>query len=179
MSAGHEHSDWVSADTGKLKRIMEDPAIQQYIWSHFGQMNCDHDLPYLAGYSKDGHTIYFDRHLPDTLSVEVDGRKWSFCPRDFIRLHEQIEKALIEVYDYEYGPAHAVANARERRAVLERGITWIPYNEALEPYIKADETERLKSVPADLDMTPYLFPPVSYTLIKRMQAAMGKHSKAA
>lgn len=174
MSAGHEHSDWVSADTGKLKRVMENPAIQQYRWNRCLKENKDHDLPYLAGYSKDGDTIYFDRHLPDTIELMDDGRKWIFDPREFVRIHEQIEKALIDVLGWKYGPAHAVANAAERRAVLEHGIPWLAYNEALEPYIKADEMERLKSVPAELDMTPYLFPPVNYTLIKRMQAAMGK-----
>lgn len=174
MAAGHDHPDWVSADTAKLKRFMEDPAVQQYRWSHFSLTNQDHDLPYLAGYSKDGNTIYFDRHLPEQIDIIVDGRKWTIDPRDFVRIHEQTEKTLIDVRNLRYGPAHSLANAAERRAVLARGIPWIPYNEALDPFIKADEIERLKSVPADLDMRPYNFPPVNRLLIKRMYAAMGQ-----
>jgi hypothetical protein len=27
----------------------------------------DHDIPYLAGYSRDGKTIYIDRHVPRTM----------------------------------------------------------------------------------------------------------------
>jgi len=30
-----------------------------------------HDIPYLAGYSKDGKTIYIDRHMPDGVERAV------------------------------------------------------------------------------------------------------------
>lgn len=173
MSAGHDHPDWQSADTVKLKRVVENRAIENYRW-RCRQENGDHDLPYLAGYSKDGDTLYIDRHLPDHLDIEVNGAKWRINPREFIRIHEIMEKALIDVLGWNYGPAHAVANAAERREVLERGIPWLAYNEALAPYIKADELEKLETVPPDLDMTPYLFPPVNRMLIKRMRAAMGE-----
>ena len=29
-----------------------------------------HDIPYLAGYSKDGKTIYIDRHMPSSFRYE-------------------------------------------------------------------------------------------------------------
>ena len=32
-----------------------------------------HDIPYVAGYSKDGKTIYIDRHLPS--EMEYKGRR--------------------------------------------------------------------------------------------------------
>ena len=51
-----------------------------------------HDIPYLAGYSKDGGTIYIDRHMP---------RSFNYKGRDigtdrFLILHEEIEKTLID-----------------------------------------------------------------------------------
>ena len=27
-------------------------------------VNRDYDIPYIAGYSQDGHTVFIDRHLP-------------------------------------------------------------------------------------------------------------------
>jgi hypothetical protein len=173
MSTGHDHPDWQSADTTKLKRIMENPRIEQWRW-RYRPIKREHDLPYLGGYSRDGNTLYIDRHLPDTLEIEDDGTKWVIDPCEFIRLHEEMEKGLLETLGWHYGNAHALANAAERRAVLERGIPWLAYNQALAPFIKADETERLETVPADLDMTPYLFPPVDRALISRMRKAMGE-----
>ena len=29
-------------------------------------INRDYDIPYIAGYSVDGHTVFIDRHLPRT-----------------------------------------------------------------------------------------------------------------
>jgi hypothetical protein len=51
-----------------------------------------HDIPYLAGYSLDGKTIYIDRHMPRAFkfrgrAVETDR---------FLILHEEVEKTLID-----------------------------------------------------------------------------------
>jgi hypothetical protein len=50
----------------------------------------DYDIPYIAGYSTDGHTVFIDRHLPKsfrwlTKTVHVD---------QFLLAHECVEKAL-------------------------------------------------------------------------------------
>ena len=39
---------------------------------------------------------------------------------------------------------------------MQAGLLWTPYQDAYRPYIKADEHEKLKKVPADLDLTPDL-----------------------
>src|SRR6266481_1245401 len=51
-----------------------------------------HDIPYLAGYSRDGKTIYIDRHMPPSFrfrgrTIETDR---------FLLLHEEVEKTLID-----------------------------------------------------------------------------------
>src|SRR5712691_2023601 len=51
-----------------------------------------HDIPYLAGYSKDGKTIYIDRHMPS--SFRYDGR--DINTDRYLILHEEVEKTLID-----------------------------------------------------------------------------------
>jgi len=45
-----------------------------------------HDIPYLAGYSLDGKTIYIDRHMPKTMTYagrEIDTDR-------YLILHEEV-----------------------------------------------------------------------------------------
>jgi hypothetical protein len=51
-----------------------------------------HDVPYLAGYSLDGKTIYIDRHMP--ASFKFKGR--TINTDRFLVLHEEVEKTLID-----------------------------------------------------------------------------------
>jgi len=51
-----------------------------------------YDIPYIAGYSVDGHTVFIDRHLPRTFrwllkTVRVE---------PFLLTHEIVEKALLD-----------------------------------------------------------------------------------
>jgi hypothetical protein len=58
----------------------------------------DHDIPYLAGYSQDGKTIYIDRHMPRTMKSrgrEIDSDR-------FLILHEEVEKTLIDQLGLHY-----------------------------------------------------------------------------
>jgi hypothetical protein len=163
-----------------LDRLQRDPAVRNELY-HYRRLDRKHDLPYLGGYSRNGETIYIDRHLPEELEYDLDGRKRKFRPDRFLEMHESWEKTLIDRCGYTYDGAHRVATGVERRAVLAAGLDWSAYSNALKPFIKADERERLEKVPADLDMTPYQSPPVDHALVERMQAAMGaerKYSKA-
>ena len=51
-----------------------------------------YDIPYIAGYSVDGKTIFIDRHLPLTF------RSWTKRIRiePFILTHELVEKVLLD-----------------------------------------------------------------------------------
>lgn len=174
MATGHYHTageDNSYLNSQVIDRLLKNEEVRKYLHS-FPSISRDYDLPYLGGYSKDGKTIYFDRHLPYTLSYIHDGQKKSFDPTQHILDHECFEKALIDVLGWNYEHAHHAANGYERRGVLRAGLLWIPYNSAYDPYLKNDEHEKLKKVPADLDMTPYTFPPVDKALLARMKKAM-------
>src|SRR4029077_3212458 len=57
-----------------------------------GRGSHDYDVPYIAGYSADGRTVFIDRHLPRTF------RSWTQTIRvvPFLLVHEIIEKALLD-----------------------------------------------------------------------------------
>lgn len=110
-----------------------------------------HDIPYLAGYSQDGKTIYIDRHLPKSFTfrgrtVEVDR---------FLILHEEVEKTLIDQLGLHYLHAHQIATRAEEAAVHAQRITWKAYDRFMQKYVKRIGDERLAKVPVDLDLKPY------------------------
>jgi hypothetical protein len=72
-----------------------------------------HDIPYLAGYSKDGKTIYIDRHMPS--SFRYDGR--DINTDRYLILHEEVEKTLIDRLNLHYLHAHQIATRAEQAAV--------------------------------------------------------------
>jgi hypothetical protein len=110
-----------------------------------------HDIPYVAGYSVDAKTIFIDRHLPRTF------RSWTARVRvePFLLTHEIVEKALLDELRLHYLHAHQIAMRTERAAVQSAGVSWNAYQRFIKRYQKAIESERLKKVPKNLDLTPY------------------------
>jgi hypothetical protein len=111
----------------------------------------DHDIPYLAGYSQDGKTIYIDRHMPK--SFKYKGR--SVDTDRYLILHEEVEKTLIDQLGLHYLHAHQIATRAEQAAVRAAGIKWRDYDKFMQRYVKRIGDERLTNVPADLDTKPY------------------------
>jgi hypothetical protein len=108
-------------------------------------------VPYLAGYSLDGKTIYIDRHMPRAFklrgrSVETDR---------FLILHEEVEKSLIDQLGLHYLHAHQIATRAEEAAVRAAGIKWRDYDRFMQEHVKTIGDERLTKVPKDLDLKPY------------------------
>lgn len=112
------------------------------------KINTDYDIPYVAGYSTDGKTIYIDRHLPLKMG-NID-----IVP--YLLMHEMIEKALIDLYKLHYQEAHKIAFVLEKNMVEEHKINFKRYQKFFVPYIKKIGNERLTNVPKDLDLTPYM-----------------------
>jgi hypothetical protein len=110
-----------------------------------------HDIPYLAGYSEDGKTIYIDRHMPQTFKYR--GR--TINTDRFLILHEEVEKTLIDQLGLHYLHAHQVATRAEQAAVRAAGINWRDYDHFMQKYVKHIGDERLTKVPDDLDTKPY------------------------
>jgi hypothetical protein len=110
-----------------------------------------HDIPYLAGYSIDGKTIYIDRHMPGSMSYQ--GREIE--TDRFLILHEEVEKTLIDQLGLHYMHAHQIALRAEQAAVRAAGVRWRDYDRFMQQFIKEFGDERLTKVPADLDTKPY------------------------
>jgi hypothetical protein len=110
-----------------------------------------HDIPYLAGYSLDGKTIYIDRHMPK--SFKFRGRKIE--TDRFLILHEEVEKTLMDQVGLHYLHAHQIATRAEEAAVRAAGVEWRAYDRFMQKYVKRIGDERLTKVPKDLDLKPY------------------------
>lgn len=111
------------------------------------KINREYDIPYLAGYSKDGKMIYIDRHCPEY--------KGKFPLVQCLAVHERTEKDSIDREGYKYQKAYRKALKAERKAVERAGWEWKAYQAYLKPYIKNADHEKLERVPNDLDLTPY------------------------
>src|SRR5438093_5089011 len=114
-------------------------------------VNREYDIPYIAGYSVDGHTVFIDRHLPRTFrwltkTVRVE---------PFLLTHEIVEKALLDELRLHYLHAHQIATRAERDAVKAAGVSWWVYQRFMKQHEKQIEEEKLVRVPRDLDLTPY------------------------
>jgi len=131
------------------------------------KLDRDHDIPYLAGYSLDGKTIYIDRHLPRTFrykdrDIDIDR---------YLILHESVEKALIDQLGLHYQHAHQIACRAEEAAVRAENVSWRAYDQFTQKYIKDVWHEELKNLPADLDQKPYR-DEHDFDLLKRMKEAI-------
>jgi hypothetical protein len=110
-----------------------------------------YDVPYIAGYSRDGKTVFIDRHMPRSLrwrgrEIETDR---------FLIVHEVVEKALLDGLSLHYLHAHQIALRTEQAAVRAAGVSWHDYNAFTEANEKEIVAEKLRRVPPELDLTPY------------------------
>ena len=133
-----------------VSSLMMDRALDA-ICRRVKKLDRNHDIPYLAGYSQDGKTIYIDRHMPKLFKFR--GR--TIDTDRFLILHEEVEKTLIDQLGLHYLHAHQIATRAEEAAVRAAGITWRKYDRFMQKYVKHIGDERLTKVPKDLDLKPY------------------------
>ena len=110
-------------------------------------------VPYLAGYSTDGRTIYIDRDLPPSFTAKAGG---TVQVDRYLLLHEAVEKALIDAFDLRYQHAHQIALRSEEAAVRADGIQWREYDRFMQASIKELVEQRPLHLPPDLDLKPYV-----------------------
>ncbi|MFK2877082.1 hypothetical protein [Rhodanobacter hydrolyticus] len=149
-----------------VSALMMDRALDA-ILRRVKKFDREHDIPYLAGYSRDGKTIYIDRHLPKSFMfrgriIDVDR---------FLILHEEVEKTLIDQLGLHYLHAHQIATRAEEAAVNAQRVTWKAYDRFMQKYVKSIGDERLQKVPSDLDLKPYR-DYHDYDLLQRMEQHM-------
>ncbi|MGX7872869.1 hypothetical protein ACVDG5_008605 [Mesorhizobium sp. ORM6] len=106
------------------------------------EVNRDFDIPYLAGYSEDGRTVYIDRHLPRTMASQ--GRAVRLAP--FLVTHEVVEKSLLDKLRLHYLHAHQIALRTERDAVRAAGVSWRAYEDLMKRNEKPIDEEKLEAV---------------------------------
>ena len=133
-----------------ISTLMMDRALDAVV-RRAKKLDRNHDIPYLAGYSRDGKTIYIDRHMPS--SFRYRGR--DINTDRYLILHEEVEKTLIDQLGLHYLHAHQIASRAEQAAVRAAGIRWSDYDRFMQKYVKRIGDERLTKVPADLDLKPY------------------------
>ncbi len=128
-----------------VSSLMMDRALDAVV-RRVKNLDRKHDIPYLAGYSRDGKTIYIDRHMPPSLRYrgrDIDTDR-------FLILHEEVEKTLIDQLNLHYLHAHQIATRAEQAAVRAAGIEWRDYDRFMQKYVEEIGDERLTQVPADL-----------------------------
>jgi hypothetical protein len=158
--SGHHTNDTL-VDTQMLCRSVDEIVERCHL-------DCEHDIPYLAGYSVDRKKIYIDRHLQKKFT---DHRGKEHQVDRFLILHEATEKAMIDCWNLHYQHAHQIALRAEEAAVRAAGIEWRDYDQFMQQWIKTADSGKLTRVPADLDLTPYR-DENDGELIKVMQRAM-------
>jgi hypothetical protein len=135
-----------------VSSLMMDRALDAVV-RRVNKLDRAHDIPYLAGYSLDGKTIYIDRHMPRAFKFR--GRSVETDRFLILHEHEEVEKTLIDELGLHYLHAHQIATRAEQAAVRAAGITWRDYDRFMQKYVKTIGDERLTKVPKDLDLKPY------------------------
>lgn len=110
-----------------------------------------HDIPYLAGSSNDGKTVYIDRRVPATMTV---GDK-TFDPRKYLMVHELRENHEMTINGQPYETAHRAALNVEKAAVEGDGINWNGYQEQMQKMAAQTQRESPTNPPSDLYTKPY------------------------
>jgi hypothetical protein len=151
-----------------VSSLMMDRALDAVV-RRAKKIDRNHDIPYLAGYSNDGKTIYIDRHMPKMMNYQ--GR--DIDTDRYLILHEEVEKTLIDQLNLHYLHAHQIASRAEQAAVRAAGISWRDYDRFMQKHVKVLGHERLTKVPKDLDLKPYR-DEHDDDLVKRMIAGIEK-----
>ena len=123
-------------------------------YEHTVKVNTDYEVPYTAGYSVDGKTIYIDRRLPpmykDSQGKLVEVYK-------YLIIHEVTEKSLKDELDFSYNTAHSIAMGAEMHACTMDGINYDEYYTFIGKYVKIDiQPKDFNDIPPDLDIQPYI-----------------------
>jgi len=149
----------------KVHKMLTDPKFKKRMGESVSIVK-KYDVPYIAGYSKDGKTIYVDRHL----ETEFEGK-------DIIKylvVHEKTEKALLDLFNLKYQQAHHIALHVERQIVEKDGINWDAYSKFIDKYKKNLGHEDLSHSPKDLDLEPYEDEKDYHVFLKKHNDTHGK-----
>lgn len=132
--------------SSKVYRYLSDPRFKKEFDLDY-KINHSSDVPYVAGYSIDGRTVFVDRHFKKMMGkIDVE---------PYIFVHEKCEKALIDVFGLKYQEAHSIATHLERMTIERDGIAWDKYEKFVMKQYKHIGHEKIQKIPHNLDLTPY------------------------
>ena len=134
----------------RIQRIINSPIFLRALYRPL-KITSKFDIPYLAGYNRQGTIIFFDRHFNPYMRWK--GKRIDVRP--FITLHEVGENCLLNYFGFNYQQAHHIITHVELAVVKNAGIDTRAYNRFLNPQIKGIHNEKLKKVPKNLDLRPY------------------------
>lgn len=112
------------------------------------KIDCKHDVPFVAGMSEDGETLYVDKEA----YAEIE--KLGYLKA--LIVHEMVEHCLMEKCGLKYQEAHAIATGAEESTLRADGIDQTKYNANYDRIIRKVSSRGVyKNIPADLDTEPY------------------------
>ena len=155
------HKGILKVSSMRVKRMINDRRFQRRLAEiKTIRVNRRFDIPYVAGYSETGNTIFIDRHL----STLMEKRDIQYL----LVTHEVTEKALLDIFHLDYQQAHHIATNIEHEIALKSGVNWERYLKFLDPQMKTIGSDKVKVVPKDLDIEPYQ-DEKDFDLLKRMK----------
>lgn len=156
-----------NTDEERVRKRLADPRVRKALDSERG-INREYDIPYIAGISSDGKTLYVDRRV-DVGHLLIGDRHEDV--EEELWLHEGGERVFIVFFGDDYETAHRLITIEEHRMVTARGIDWDAYVGAFRHLSDALSHESITSVPRDLFLVPYA-EGGDPGLLRRVQRAM-------
>lgn len=164
MSAGFALKTPPEKDWQENRKMMDD--AERFILKKRRLVRI-YDVPYLAGYSRDGKEVYIDRQMP----LGFVWRNRNIATDRYLIVHEATEKSLIDALGMPYLLAHQIAENAEEQAVKLDGIPDNVYDKFMNHWINIiGKRKQYLRCPPLLDMTPY-HESHDQTTIARMQFA--------
>jgi len=141
MSVGFKHHDSGYAVPAKLQKA-EELLLEGVTVDH------SHQVPFCAGMSDDGKTLYIDHEIPEVVG--------DMHILKTIVVHELVEHCLMRMAGLPYEEAHQIATAAEEACVRANGWPMHEYNAFWDRAIrKAGSRGSYDNIPQDLDTEPY------------------------
>ena len=163
MSAGHSHSRRLSkAHPEELKKLMAEPTAAAML-ANPPKLVMDKQISDTGGYPVIGNWRYIDIDFVNAVKsgqLKVPGMTAAQILHA-VFLHEFLERVLLDADNPidSYLAAHEFATLFEHTYVRSLGVTPRVYEDAIEPFIKHNETKDLTHPALDLDCAPMIDDP--------------------
>lgn len=147
-----------------MNEIVEDPRFKARLAkTYFTPISRLHDIPFVSACNEAGTVVFIDRHFNLILNTRDISR--------YIKIHELVEKAVLDLFDVDWNVAHAVALHYEQIAVESAGINWVEYCTHNRAYAK--QLKEVITLPQTIDIVPYIGDPKE---AKQLRSRMPKEN---